>query len=178
MPGIATTRPIARSSGAFAKTLSSTLNSEFMAADPKSTLQKLLDLLGFNATVDEHHLEDGVLLDVKTEESGRLIGRQGQTLGDLQYITNRLIFQQDASAPKIMVDVSGYRAQARDALVKKAQEAAEKVRRWGDVVELEPLNAFDRRIIHQALKDDPGIETHSVEVEGTDKKAILLRPKH
>ncbi len=149
-----------------------------MAADPKSTLQKLLDLLGFNATVDEHHLEDGVLLDVKTEESGRLIGRQGQTLGDLQYITNRLIFQQDASAPKIMVDVSGYRAQARDALVKKAQEAAEKVRRWGDVVELEPLNAFDRRIIHQALKDDPGIETHSVEVEGTDKKAILLRPKH
>ena len=55
--------------------------------------------------------------------------------------------------------------------------AAEKVRRWGDVVELEPLNAFDRRIIHQALKDDPNIETHSVEVEGTDKKAILLRPK-
>jgi predicted RNA-binding protein Jag len=46
------------------------------------------------------------------------------------------------------------------------------------VVELEPLNAFDRRIIHQALRDDPGIETHSVEVEGTDKKAILLRPKH
>jgi spoIIIJ-associated protein len=106
-----------------------------------------------------------------------LIGRQGQTLSDLQYITNRLLFQQDTSAPKVMVDVSGYRAQARDALVKKAKEAAEKVRRWGDVVELEPLNAFDRRIIHQALKDDPGIETYSVEVEGTDKKAILLRPR-
>jgi spoIIIJ-associated protein len=78
----------------------------------------------------------------------------------------------------VTVDVSGYRAQAREALVKKAKEAAEKVRRWGDVVELEPLNAFDRRIVHQALKDDPSIETHSVEVEGTDKKAILLRPKH
>jgi spoIIIJ-associated protein len=107
-----------------------------------------------------------------------LIGRQGQTLSDLQYITNRLLFQQDPSAPKVMVDVSGYRAQAREALVRKAKEAAEKVRRWGDVVELEPLSAFDRRIIHQALKDDPSIETHSVEVEGTDKKAILLRPKH
>ncbi len=149
-----------------------------MAADPKEILQKLLDLLGFTATVEEHRMDDGVLLDVKTEESGRLIGRQGQTLSDLQYLTNRLLFQQDASAPKIMVDVSGYRAQAREALVKKAMEAAEKVRRWGDVVELEPLNAFDRRIIHQALKDDPNIETHSVEVEGTDKKAILLRPKH
>ena len=149
-----------------------------MPAEPKVTLQKILDLLGFKAEVEEHHLEDGSLLDVKTEDSGRLIGRQGQTLSDLQYLTNRLLFQQDPSAPKVMVDVSGYRAQAREALVKKAKEAAEKVRRWGDVVELEPLSAFDRRIIHQALKDDPGIETHSVEVEGTDKKAILLRPKH
>jgi spoIIIJ-associated protein len=148
-----------------------------MPADPKATLQQILHLLGFDATVEEHHMEDGVLLDVKTDDSGRLIGRQGQTLADLQYVTNRLLFQQDPSAPKIMVDVSGYRAQARDALVRKAKEAAEKVRRWGDVVELEPLSAFDRRIIHQALKDDPGIETHSVEVEGTDKKAILLRPR-
>src|SRR2546423_10556717 len=149
-----------------------------MPADPKDTLAKLLDLLGFNATVEEHRMEDGILLDVKTDDSGRLIGRQGQTLSDLQYITNRLLFQQDPSAPKVMVDVGGYRAQAREALVKKAKEAAEKVRRWGDVVELEPLNAFDRRIVHQALKDDPGIETHSVEVEGTEKKVILLRPRH
>jgi len=149
-----------------------------MPAEPRATLQRILDLLGFSAAVEEHHLEEGLLLDVKTDDSGRLIGRQGQTLSDLQYITNRMLFQQDPSVPKVTVDICGYRAQARDALVKKAKEAAEKVRRWGDVVELEPLNAFDRRIIHQALKDDPNIETHSVEVEGTDKKAILLRPKH
>jgi len=149
-----------------------------MPAQPKATLEKVLNLLGFEAAVEEHTLEDGVLLDVKIDDTGRLIGRQGQTLSDLQYITNRLLFQQDATAPKVMVDVGGYRAQAREALVKKAKDAAEKVRRWGDVVELEPMSAFDRRIIHHALKDDPGIETHSVEVEGTDKKAILLRPKH
>jgi spoIIIJ-associated protein len=149
-----------------------------MPAQPKATLEKIMELLGFTATVEEHSMEDGILLDVKTEDSGRLIGRQGQTLADLQYIANRLLFQQDPAAPKIMVDVGGYRAQARDALVKKAKDAAEKVRRWGDVVELEPMTAFDRRIIHQALKDDPGVETASVEVEGTDKKAILLRPRH
>jgi len=149
-----------------------------MPDEPKATLEKILEMLGFSASVEEHHMDEGILLDVKTEDSGRLIGRQGQTLSDLQYVTNRLLFQQNPSAPKIMVDVSGYRAQAREALVKKAMEAAEKVRRWGDVVELEPLSAFDRRIIHQALKDDPSIETHSVEVEGTEKKAILLRPKH
>ena len=149
-----------------------------MSAQPKPTLEKLLELLGFPATVEEHNIDDGILLDVKSDDSGRLIGRQGQTLADLQYITNRLLFQQDQNAPKVMVDVSGYRAQAREALVKKAKDAAEKVRRWGDVVELEPLSAFDRRIIHHALKDDPDIETQSVEVEGTDKKAMLLRPKH
>jgi spoIIIJ-associated protein len=148
-----------------------------MSAQPKETLQQLLQTLGFETTVEEHQFEDGLLLDVKTEESGRLIGRQGQTLTDLQYILNRILFQNDQSAPKVTVDVGGYRAQARDALVKKAKDAAEKVRRWGDVVELEPLNAFDRRIVHNALKDDPGVETHSVEVEGTNKKAVLLRPR-
>ncbi len=149
-----------------------------MSAQPKEILSKILDTLGFSATVEEHHLDDGLLLDVKNDDPGRLIGRQGQTLSDLQYIVNRLLFQQDETAPKVTVDVGGYRAQEKQKLVKKAQEAAEKVRRWGDVVELEPLSAFDRRIIHQALKDDPTIETHSVEVEGTEKKAILLRPKH
>jgi spoIIIJ-associated protein len=148
-----------------------------MPAQPKETLEKILTSLGFPATVEEHKMDDGVLLDVKTEDSGRLIGRQGQTLADLQYLTNRLLFQQDATSPKVMVDVGGYRAQAREALAKKAKDAADKVRRWGDAVELEPLNAFDRRVVHQALKNDPDVETHSVEVDGTDKKVILLRPR-
>jgi len=149
-----------------------------MPAQPKETLEKILAALGFETTVEEHKLEEGFLLEVKTDDAGRLIGRQGQTLADLQYITNRLLFQQDTTSPKVMVDVGGYRAQAREALVKKAQDAAEKVRRWGDAVELEPMTAFDRRVVHQAIKDDPDVETHSVEVDGTDKKAILLRPRH
>ena len=149
-----------------------------MPAQPKEILEKILATLDFPATVEEHKLEDGFLLDVKTEEAGRLIGRQGQTLADLQYITNRILFQQDNRAPKAMVDVGGYRAQAREALVKRAKDAADKVRRWGDAVELEPLNAFDRRIVHQALREDPDVETSSIEVDGTDKKAILLRPRH
>lgn len=149
-----------------------------MPVQPKEILENILTRLGFQATVEEHRLDDGLLLDVKSEDSGRLIGRQGQTLANLQYVTNRLIFQQDPKAPKVTVDVANYRTQARDALVKKALDAAEKVRRWGDVVELEPMTAFDRRVVHNALKDDPHVETHSVEVEGTDKKAILLRPRH
>jgi spoIIIJ-associated protein len=149
-----------------------------MSAQPKEILEQLLQHLGFIVTVEEQSMDGGLLLDVKSDDVGRLIGRQGQTLSELQYITNRLLFRGDPQAPKVMLDIGGYRAQAREALVHKAKEAAEKVRRWGDIVELEPLNAFDRRIIHNALKDDPAIETHSVEVAGTDKKAIILRPKH
>lgn len=150
-----------------------------MATEPKATLEQLLHHLGFaDAAVEEHHLDESLLLDVKSEDAGRLIGRQGQTLGELQYILNRLLFHMDPAAPKVTVDVGGYRASTRDALIRKAKDAADKVRRWGDIVELEPMNAFDRRIVHNALKEDPAVETHSVEVEGTTKKAILLRPKH
>src|SRR2546425_6767336 len=73
-----------------------------MPANPKATLEELLQHLGFPSTVEEHHLDDGLLLDVKADDSGRLIGRQGQTLSDLQYLLNRLLFQQDQSAPKVM----------------------------------------------------------------------------
>jgi len=148
-----------------------------MSAQPKEILEKILGTLGFAATVETHTLDGDLTLDVKTDEAGRLIGRQGQTLADLQYIVNRILFQWDQSAPKVMLDVGGYRSQAREALVKKARDAADKVRRWGDIVELEPLGSFDRRIVHHALRDDPDVETHSVEVDGTDKKALLLRPK-
>ena len=145
---------------------------------PKALLEQLLQQLGFPGTVEEHQLDDGLLLEVQCEDSTRLIGRQGQVLSDLQYLVNRILFQHDQTIPKVTVDVGGYRAQAREALVKKAMDAAEKVRRWGDVVELEPMSAFDRRIIHHALKDAPGVETHSVDVEGSNKKVLLLRPKH
>ena len=148
-----------------------------MPVPPKATLEKILALLDFPATVEEHQLDGGLLLDVKTEESGRLIGRQGQTLADLQYITNRILFQQDTTVPKVTVDVGGYRLQAREALIKKAQEAANKVRRWGEPVELQPMGSFERRIIHNAFKDDPDVETYSVEVDGTDKKVLLLRSR-
>ena len=148
-----------------------------MPASPKEIAEKILGSLGFPATVVEQEVGDDLMLDVQTEESGRLIGRQGQTLADLQYLVNHILFQQDQSAPKVMIDVGGYRAQAREALIQKAQEAAEKVKRWGDAVEMEPLNAFDRRIVHHALRDNPDVETHSVEVEGTEKKVLILRPK-
>lgn len=148
-----------------------------MSAQPKETLENMLNLLGFESKVEASPLDDGVILEIDTDDPGRLIGRQGQTLSQFQYVLNRLLFRQDRNAPKVTLDVGNYRLKSREALITKAKEAAEKARRWGDVVELEPMNAFERRIVHNALKGNDSIESKSVEVEGTSKKAILLRPK-
>lgn len=148
-----------------------------MPANAIALTEEFLRLLGFPATAEAQTFDDGMLIDIKCDDAGRLIGRQGQTLSELQYLVNRLIFQQDKDHPKVTLDIGGYRSQAREALLQRAREAAEKVRRWGDIVELEPMNAFDRFVVHQTLKDDPTVATHSVAVDGTTKKAILLRPR-
>ena len=78
-----------------------------MSTLPKNILENLLTRLGFEATIEETEMETGSLLNVKTEDDpGRLIGRQGRTLSDLQYLTNRLLIVQDKEAPKVTVDVA------------------------------------------------------------------------
>ena len=149
-----------------------------MSTIPKSILENLLSRLGFNATVEETPMDDGSLLNVNTEDDpGRLIGRQGRTLSDLQYLTNRLLIVQDKEAPKVTVDVGNYRTENRESLIKKANEAADKARRWGEVVEMEPMTAFDRRTVHQALAEAEGITTESIEIDGTTNKVVLVRLK-
>ena len=149
-----------------------------MSTLPKNILENLLTRLGFEATIEETEMETGSLLNVKTEDDpGRLIGRQGRTLSDLQYLTNRLLIVQDKEAPKVTVDVGNYRTENTENLVKTAKEAAEKTRRWGEVVELAPMNAYDRRVVHQALTEVEDVTTESIEVEDTTNKVILVRPK-
>ena len=148
-----------------------------MSSSAKDILENMLTRLGFDAAVEETPMDSGSLLNVKTEDDpGRLIGRQGRTLSDLQYLTNRLLIVQDKEAPKVTVDVGNYRTESRDGLIEKAKAAAEKARRWGEVVELDPLNAFDRRVVHQTLQDVEDVSTESIEVEGTSNKVILIRP--
>ena len=148
-----------------------------MSSSAKDILETMLTRLGFEAAVEEPPMDPGSLLNVKPEDDpGRLIGRQGRTLSDLQYLTNRLLIVQDKEAPKVTVDVGNYRTESRDGLIEKAKAAAEKARRWGEVVELDPLNAFDRRVVHQTLQDVEDVSTESIEVEGTANKVILIRP--
>jgi len=148
-----------------------------MTPDPKAKLLELLNTLGFEATLEEGEFEGSLMLNIISDDAGRLIGRKGQTLAALQFVLNRILFKDDDHAQKVTLDVGGYRTTARDELIRKAKAAADNVRRWGDVIELEPMNAFDRRLVHRALKEDPDIETHSIEVEDSELKVIQLRPR-
>lgn len=149
-----------------------------MPVDPQALTEAFLAKLGFPATVTSATGEDGsIRLNIETADASRLIGEDGQTLFQIQYLINRMIYTADPNHPRVTLDIGGYRERLREARRAEALAAAEKVRRWGDIVELEPMNAYDRWVVHQALKDDPAVETHSVEVEGTDKKVIILRPR-
>ncbi|RME95659.1 MAG: single-stranded DNA-binding protein [Verrucomicrobia bacterium] len=149
-----------------------------MPVDPQALTEEFLAKLGFPSKVTTAAGEDGsVRLNIETEQASRLIGEDGHTLLQIQYLINRMIYTADPNHPRVTLDVGGYRERLREARRAEALAAAEKVRRWGDIVELEPMNAYDRWVVHQALKDDPAVETYSVEVEGTDKKVIILRPR-
>jgi len=145
-----------------------------------TVLQTLLGLLGIPAQVTSESCEDGEILDVISEDPGRLIGRHGNTLNDLQFLVNRILQKRSPDAARVTVDVEGYRKESREKLIAQAQESADLVRRWGAPVELEPMNAYDRRIVHTTLANDPDVQTSSEEVADRDGKkriTVALKPR-
>ena len=148
-----------------------------MSVEPKQVLGEMLRLMGVAARVDEFKTEEGVLLHIETDDGGRLIGKQGQTLAHLQFLLNRMLHKQAPESPHVIVDVCRYRERQHDQLIKHAQEQADRVRRWGDPIHLEPMSPHERRVIHRFFANDPEIETVS-EGESSDDighKQITLR---
>jgi len=148
-----------------------------MATDPKQVLTELLRRMQIEGRVDQFTTADGLLLHIETPEAARLIGKQGQTLAHLQFIVNRMLHKSDANAPHVIVDVCRYRERQRDLLLKHAQELADRVRRWGDPVRMEPMSPYERRVIHQFFADDPDVETISEDEQQDGRKRITLRPR-
>lgn len=106
--------------------------------------------------------------------SGLFIGKNGQTLEALQYFVNRAMSQRGYVDLKIVVDSEDYRARRDNQLKDIVKKLADKVRRTGRIQYTEMLNAFDRRVVHMALKDEKGVEAHSVGLG--DKRKIQIKP--
>lgn len=143
---------------------------------PKELLDTMLGYLGFVAEIDETTNEAGNrVLQIYTEESRRLIGRDGETLEAIQFLLNRLIQTKDKDALKVTVDCEHYRSMREDRIVQRVRELAERVRITGRSLQLEPMNSYERRIVHNAFKDDPDVATWSPSDSARIKQITLVR---
>jgi len=146
--------------------------------EPKEILDTMLGHLGFVADIQEVETEGGRQLQVFTAESDALIGRDGETLEDLQFLLNRILQAQDRSAPKVQVDIAHWRAMRDDRLRGRIRQIADTVRISGRPVKLEPMNSYDRRIVHNTLKDDPDVMSFSPSDDARIKRITIQRRKH
>lgn len=143
---------------------------------PKELLDTMLGFLGFVVQIEEMQNESGSLvLQIYTEESARLIGHDGETLEAMQFLLNRLIQSKDKDASKVTVDCEHYRSMREDMIVQRVRELAERVRITGRSLQLEPMNSYERRIVHNAFKDDPDVATWSPSDSARIKQITLLK---
>ena len=147
-----------------------------MNPSPLELLDTLLGHLGYAFDIQEDTAEDGTItLQIYTAEADRLIGPEGETLDDLQFLVNRLLQAKDRHAPRVVVDVEHYRSMRQDGFLKGIRALAEQVRATGRPVRLEPMNSYDRRLVHNAFKDDPQIVTSSPQDDARLKCITLAR---
>jgi spoIIIJ-associated protein len=141
---------------------------------PRETLELMLGHLGFVFEIEETQSDDHLVLNIRTRDPSRLVGRDGRTLDDLQYLLNRMMDQGgDEGSARVIVDVEGHRQKEQLDFLAAIRERAERVRRTGAPETLPPMNAYERWTIHQAFKDDPDVRTRSVETAGRLKQIVL-----
>jgi spoIIIJ-associated protein len=138
-------------------------------------LDRLLGLMGVEGKIEVLSAELPLQLNVKGDDLGILIGRRGQTLAALEYVTKLMVVQRLKTWLPLTVDVAGYKKHRHDSLQKLALYLAEQVKSRRRAVPMEPMPADERRVIHLALADHPDVRTESIG-EGENRK-IVISPK-
>jgi spoIIIJ-associated protein len=138
----------------------------------RGILEQVLAKMHEPATLTASHEEDRISLLIESADAGLLIGKQGQTLDALQYLITKMVAKQTRRKARIAIDVEAYRARHNEALSQLAKKSGEKVRRSGKSVTLNPMNPYDRRIVHMALQGDKDLKTIS-RGEGLYKKVVI-----
>lgn len=140
----------------------------------KKYVEDLLSFFGLNTEVSATHDGEVIQLDVpSTAMNGFLIGQHGDTMRSIQFITSTALKNNDYETWRVNVDVAGYKRQRADRLSEKAEAWIKKVKESGEPMDLKPMNAADRRVIHK-LADESGLSTESVGF-GRDRH-IVLKP--
>lgn len=152
-------------------------NQEILDA-AREFISKILDTFELENSV-EMELNDNVLtINVNGDENrlGILIGKRGVTLDSIQYILNLIVNKKSSRYIRVNLDSSGYREKRKETLINLAKKMANKVTKTGRSVKLEPMNSYERKIIHTALQDYEGVLTHS---EGKDpfRKVVIQKER-
>jgi spoIIIJ-associated protein len=138
----------------------------------REVLGRIAAGLELGAAISVRDEEDAVVATLTGPDLGRAIGRHGQTIDALQYLVNAIVLRDELPERKpVVVDAAGYRARRKATLDALASRTAERVRRTGREVELEPMSAVERKIVHLSLKDAAGVETRS---EGTEPNRFVV----
>jgi spoIIIJ-associated protein len=142
------------------------VDEEGEAAVARELLERTLEALGVAGTISLDESDDAVTATVTGGDIGVLIGRHGQMIDALQYLANAMAHRAVGDdRRRIVIDAAGYRARRASTLEGLARRSAEQASATGSRVELEPMSAVERRIVHEALKDDPEVSTASEGVE-------------
>ena len=140
---------------------------------PLEILRNLLTAMDCNNTVEQTiDKESNIILNISTDEAGRIIGDKGETLYSIQYLLNKMLFSKNKETPKIIVDVDHYRSKRNDSLIHMAQQLAERVVKTGKSFSLPPLNSYERKTVHESFRDDAKVITQS-RGEGFYKKIYI-----
>ncbi|MBF0378831.1 MAG: KH domain-containing protein [Desulfamplus sp.] len=142
----------------------------------RDTLQKMIALITDDATVTAQSDEDRLLLKVEGGNSGVLIGRRGQTLEAMQYLTDKIINKFSESRVRLKVDIEGYMETRKANLKTLAYKMADKAKKTGKPATINQMTAQDRRVIHLALKDDPRVRTQSMG-DGYYRRLVIFPKK-
>lgn len=139
-------------------------------------LSDTLKAMGMEVELESAIEEDGSLsVNMKGDNMGILIGKRGQTLDSLQYLANRVANKHQDGYVRVKLDTENYRARREETLKHLAKNIAHKVKRNRRPVSLEPMNPYERRIIHSALQSDPYVTTHSEGEEPYRKVVVTLK---
>lgn len=135
-------------------------------------LEELFDKMGLDAMIDITEEEEIMKINVRSNSSGVIIGRRGETLDALQFLTGLVVNRNNTTYKKIILDTEDYRKKREVTLQKLANRLAYKVERSGRSMSLEPMNPYERRIIHSTLQSNKNVETYSVG-EDPNRKVVI-----
>ena len=159
-----------------AETSMSSGDIEEVRAIAQNALEKIVAFIVDDAMVTVEDTSEIIKLKVEGSNSALLIGKHGRTLDALQYIVQKIVQKEKRTKKRIVVDIEGYRARRKASLTQLALRLGEKVKRSGKPATISPMNAYDRRIVHVALKDESKVRTQSMG-SGALRKLVIYPQK-